>query len=171
VTRVLVTPAGWSRDGSPCRWRQFADSEDPLKAAVAAFVGARNPRLARLDRAAHSALLAAHVATYRAPVPDSLVVAVEEGCDGPDGAFWETARSGGGAGASPVLFTATLPSALAGEIAMTFGLRGPSLVFGRPAPSSAEVADLVFRGVCLEVRLRGWDGDEGETIATLHRLG
>ncbi len=168
MTRVVVTARGFAVNGAAPGWGPFDGAHDPLVAAARAFVGARNHRLARLDRRALSALVAAHLALDDGAVPDSLFVAVAEGSEAADRAFWETARRRGGLEASPVLFAATLPSAVAGELAITFGLRGPCVVLAEAFDGPPSASAGVCGGLRLEVSLRGWaDGADGEARATL----
>jgi hypothetical protein len=149
---------------------------ESLAAAAQQFLGARNPRLARLDRPTLAALIAAHVVLAPfpglelPPRPETLLVLAHEGSASADRAFWRTARDSGGAGASPQLFAATLPSAVAGELAMTFGLRGPCIVLAAPTATEARrnLAPIVAAGPCLVVEIRGWDADgRGEVAARL----
>jgi hypothetical protein len=177
VTReriVRVDRRGIDIDGVARGWNPFDRERDPLAAAARAFVGARNPRLPRLSRASTAALVAAHLALDGALAPHMLVVAVADGAADADRAYWKTARPREGREASPILFAATLPSAVAGELAMTFGLGGPCLVFaGRDArdvlDQDQEMLDAVAeRRSRLEVHLAGWEDDEdGEAVATL----
>jgi len=157
MTTARVTIDGFATGEASPSWGRFADAADPLAAAATAFVGAKSPRLPRLDRPTLAALVAAHLALEGAAAPASLVVAVEEGSAAADRAFWATARGKGGVEASPMLFAATLPSAVAGELAMTFALRGPCVVVAGPASGGAASA-LAVPEPCLRVRLRGWDG-------------
>jgi hypothetical protein len=170
VTSVWITQHGFAADGATASWGRFAGAADPLAASATALLGALNPRLARLDRATLSALVAASLLLERGAHPAALFVAVEDGSASADRAFWATARIRGGADASPTLFAATLPSAVAGELAMTFGLRGPCVV---TSGSGSFDAPRVFvpgigAGTRLHVRMRGWETrDGGETHATL----
>lgn len=170
VNEVLVTPRGLSLDGAEPHWTPFAESGDPLVECARAFVAARNPRLPRLDRATLSALVAVHLLLEDGADPGALFVAADDGCAAADRAYWTAARSRGGADASPLLFASTLPSAVAGEIAMTFALRGPCVVVAGAGATSVP-AIRTRRGddrPCLHVRVRGWGADgDGESLATL----
>jgi len=86
--------------------------------------------LDRLDARTRSAVLAAAAALEKAGNPKRvfLWVATEVGSREADIAFWKTARDDGGLLASPATFAATLPSALAGDVARILGLQGPALV-------------------------------------------
>lgn len=168
MTTARVTAEGFSVDGATPSWGRFAAADDPLEAAVRAFVGDRNPRLPRLDRRTLCALVAAHLVLERGAESAALVVAVEEGSAAADRAYWSTARERDGADASPSLFAATLPSAVAGELAMTFELRGPCVVFAGGGAFEAPLGRFAGGGPRLHVRLRGWDaGEFGEAVADL----
>jgi hypothetical protein len=175
VTSARVTTPGFALDGAAPSWGRFAGARDPLAAAAGGLVGARNPRLERLDRPTLSALVAAHLVQREGCVPDALLVAVDEGSAAADRVYWATARACGGAYASPMLFTATLPSAVAGELAMTFGLRGPCVVVTGPGAFVGGADAVMGRaalgvGPCLVVHLTGWDADgDGEASAFLER--
>ena len=170
MTSARVTVHGLAKGGGVPSWGRHAAASDPLAAWALELVGARNQRLPRLDRPALSALVAAQLVMEDGAAPGALVVAVEDGSAAADRAYWATARERGGAEASPTRFAATLPSAVAGELAMTFALRGPCIVvagagaFDAPLLRAAGAAS----GGCLHVRLRGWDtGTDGETLAAL----
>jgi hypothetical protein len=175
VTSARVTAQGFALGGAAPSWGRFGGGRDPLAAAAGGLVGARNPRLERLDRPTLSALVAAHLVQREGGAPDALLVAVDEGSAAADRAYWATARAHGGAHASPMLFTATLPSAVAGELAMTFGLRGPCVVLTGPGAFVGGVDAVAGRaalggGPCLIVHLTGWDADgAGEASAFLER--
>jgi len=107
------------------------------EAALAAACSAEMPwlaaRLPRLDAGTRLALLAvSRAASSGVPIRDAasvlLWLAVEEGSADADRAYWATAAPSGGAYASPALFAATLPSAVAAEVASGFGLLGPCVV-------------------------------------------
>jgi len=168
VTSARVTGDGFSVNGAAPSWGRFAAAEDPLVAAVRSFVGDRNPRLPRLDRQTLCALVAAHLVLDGGAASAELVVAVEEGSAAADRAYWATARERDGADASPTLFAATLPSAVAGELAMTFELRGPCVVFAGGGAFEAPRGRFAGGGPRLHVRLRGWGaGEVGEAVADL----
>ncbi len=174
MTTARVTPLGFSVGGAQAGWGAYAGERDPLAACAAALVGARNLRLPRLDRSMLAALVVADLVLAGSEPPAVLVVEVEDGSAARDRAYWATARGRGGADASPTLFAATLPSAVAGEIAMTFGLRGPCVVLAGtadpdvPPGAGAARADPGRGRRCLRVRLLGWDSaDGGEASATL----
>lgn len=174
MTRVVVTSNGFSVDGAAAGWGPFAHEPDPLAAAARALVGKRCPRMPRLDRPTLAALVAAHRATEGGPRAVTMLVAVEEGSSMADRAYWLTARDRGGLDASPLAFAATLPSAVAGELAMTFGLDGPSLVLAGAGAfeTSVQAVPMAEGGPCLFVRLRGWDGaGDGEAAAALVPFG
>ena len=134
-------------------WRPFVVGDGvrsaPTVAAVcASLLGAHADRTQRLDVRARAALVAARVAldgiasARRTPAtlrPAFLWVAAEDGCGAADRAFWATAEDAGGVHASPQRFVATLPSSVAGEIALILGLRGPSIVTTGSAPPSGGV--------------------------------
>jgi hypothetical protein len=172
VTSVHVTARGIAVDGAAPSWGRFADERDPLVASARAFVGARNERLPRLGRSTLSALVAVHLVLEGGGAPAALIVSVDDGSAAADRAFWATAGDRGGAGASPTLFAATLPSAVAGELAATFAFRGPCIVVaGAGASDGPRVrAGGGDDGRCLHVRLSDWDaGPDGEAFAVLER--
>jgi hypothetical protein len=184
-----VTPDGWlaPRAPGPAGWGSHSGARDPLVAAVVGRLGARNPRLARLERRGLAALLATDLVLAAAPPgldPGELEVTVVLG-DGEPGAdvdFWRTACAHGGAHASPMLFASTLPSAVGGELAMTFGLTGPVLVVVADGDAAglggagglgglgglARGAGGAGTGPALDVCLLGWSGGAtGSAVAWL----
>jgi 3-oxoacyl-(acyl-carrier-protein) synthase len=86
--------------------------------------------LDRLDKRTREAVLAAAAALEKAGNPKRvfLWVATEVGSREADIAFWKSAKDEGGLLASPATFAATLPSALAGDVARILGLSGPAMV-------------------------------------------
>jgi hypothetical protein len=176
VTSARVTTLGFAIEGAAPFWGRFAAARDPLAAAAAEFVGARNPRLPRLDRTTLAALVAAHLAQSEGGVPAALLLVAEDGSAAADRAYWATARERGGVEASPTLFAATLPSAVAGELAMTFALRGPCLVVaGRGALDGDDGGfagrEALGRGPCLCVRLGGREGEASARLGRPARSG
>lgn len=181
MRRAEVSARGISVDGSAPTWGAFAQCRDPLAAAAEEVAASRNPRLSRLDRPTLAALVATHfVLGPRDAQPVAVVLDAQDGSPVADRAYWETARGRGGAGASPSLFVATLPSAVAGEIALTFGLRCAFVVFAGAGSAEALIAAAAGIGAAagggprLEVRLSGWRGAaDGVAVVTSleHRIG
>lgn len=101
---------------------------------------AGTPRLDGISRAAavaaHVALTAAVSALGKRPPDDRILLwaTMPDGSAAADRSYWETAADAGGALASPQRFVATLPSSVAGDVALTLGLHGPCVVIPGIAP-------------------------------------
>lgn len=135
----------------------LADGRDARSSTVSHVVSelsARLPdaaaeRLRRADAPTRCAVAAVHAALAAAcdgaRVPGERVVlwvSLVGGCEAADRAFWATACDSGGAFASPQAFAATLPSALAGDVALILALRGPVVV--ATSRTEAGVPDAAF---------------------------
>ena len=118
--------------------------------ACASLLPACGERISRLEPVSRVAALAAHVAIDGAARAlgrrsEDLVVflwvTMTRGCESADRKFWATACDDG-ALASPQRFVKTLPSAVAGDVALALGLRGPSIVTagGRAPPAGVPAA-------------------------------
>jgi len=89
-----------------------------------------------------------------------IIVSTEYGCLHTDREYFETVTSQNGIGASPALFSYTLPSTFLGEAAIQFGLTGPTFAINSPGPLgracleltleciAAGEADKMLCGVC-----------------------
>ncbi len=166
-------------------WRERARGEaavgdpSPLPPAMEAAA-------ARMGPADRAALAAAHAA-LASPAAEGLPrdrlllwVAAEDGSAAADREFWRGAAAEGGRYASPALFAATLPSFLAGDLAIALGLTGPVLVQAgrgaRDAYPPTGVADALraagaVDGVLAVLPAREGDGVAGVAVALLLRPG
>jgi 3-oxoacyl-(acyl-carrier-protein) synthase len=140
VVRVRTGRGGWHALRAPGAGRRAACAT----AADVARVSGLGDRLVRLDATSRAAVIAAHVALSAAtaalrvaPPADRvfLWVTMPDGSAAADRDYWVTACDSGGAHASPQRFVATLPSAVAGDLTIALGLRGPAIVTaGAEAP-------------------------------------
>ncbi len=174
VAAVLATPTGVRvrlRSGASRRGERTTIG--PADAGFASRVSRTGVRGRLGAVVAEAALRAAALGS-----PDGtvfLVVAMERGSERDDRAYWRTVTAHGDALASPAGFTATLPSAIAGEIAAAHRLTGPCLVFSGDVADalsmSADIAASPSAGVrhVLLVAIRGDDDAEVRARAILIR--
>lgn len=139
-----VTAGGMGRagDGAP-----FAMTEGALPALAPDAAHPASRRMddfSRLGMAAIALALAdAGLQTPTARRPIGIVAATEYGCLNTDIDYFDTVISGQGRSASPGLFSYTLPSVFLGEVAIRFGLTGPTFVINPPdwrRPACVETA-------------------------------
>jgi 3-oxoacyl-[acyl-carrier-protein] synthase II len=84
-----------------------------------------------------------------------IIVSTEYGCLHTDMDYFETVKSQNGIGASPALFSYTLPSTFLGEAAIRFGLTGTTFVINAPGP---------FGRACLELALESIAAGEADKM-------
>jgi hypothetical protein len=134
-----------------------------------------------------AALAARTMAAVLAELPEKgrektgLMVGTTLGCLEADREFDRSRREAEGRYASPAAFTRTLPSTIAAEMAIRFGLRGPSLVVSAGAVSTAVAIRRALRWMehfkleyCIAAGMdwREADGsDEGVCLAVVVLLG
>ena len=114
--------------GRPVRWRMVSDV--PCE------------RFGRLDRLSRHALMAAEMLGLPVPAPGprtdyAICVGTQHGCISVDADFYRSISQPGGA--SPLLFTYTLPSSAMAEIAIRHSITGPNICL-LAGPGSAAAA-------------------------------
>ncbi len=128
-----VTAGGMGRagDGAPFA---MTDGSLPVLVPDAAHPASRRmDDFSRLGMAAIALALAdAGLQTPTARRPIGIVAATEYGCLATDLDYFDTVLAGDGNSASPGLFSYTLPSVFLGEVAIRFGLTGPTFVISSP---------------------------------------
>jgi len=90
--------------------------------------------------------------------------------------YYETALAQDGAGASPNLFSYTLPGVMQGECAVHFGLTGPTICVGEEGGRGVAALGTALRIMAdgaASVMMAGWldDPPEGETLPPDTRTG
>ncbi|MCE9634216.1 MAG: hypothetical protein K8T90_00795 [Planctomycetes bacterium] len=129
--RVRVGRRGWVVAGR---------ADAALASMTDALPTTERERFTRCAPSARIAILAARTALMLVGA-DAAVAAgrvllrvhAVHGSEDADRAFWRTADPVGGGLASPQRFAATLPSAVAGDVALVLGLRGPAFVTTGPS--------------------------------------
>lgn len=76
-----------------------------------------------------------------------IIVATEFGCLNTDIDYFDTVMLQDGIGASPALFSYTLPNVFLGEAAIRFGLTGPTFVINDNEPSGLAVIDSAIESI------------------------
>jgi 3-oxoacyl-[acyl-carrier-protein] synthase II len=78
-----------------------------------------------------------------------IIVSTEYGCLHTDLDYFETVRSQNGIGASPALFSYTLPSTFLGEAAIRFGLTGTTFVINAPGSLGTACLQLALESIAV----------------------
>ena len=132
---IHITGIGWvTAGGMGCAREQkaFAMTDGPLPVVA---VDAAHPASRRMDAFSKLGMAAIAFALKDAGLAAEtdrrkigIIAATEYGCLGTDLDYFDTVLATGGQGASPGLFSYTLPSVFLGEAAIRFGLTGPTFI-------------------------------------------
>lgn len=116
-------------------WRRTCTADAALASLVASLTPNDRERLARCTPVARAAVVAARTVLALGGADAAIAadrvllhVHVIDGSAEADRDYWRTADPANGGLASPQRFAATLPSAVAGDVALVLGLRGPAFV-------------------------------------------
>ncbi|MDF1592779.1 MAG: beta-ketoacyl synthase N-terminal-like domain-containing protein [Desulfobacterales bacterium] len=168
---VQITGIGWvTASGMGCAKERdsFAMQNGRLPdIKVESVFSAPYPYFRRMDAYSRLGLVAVALALKDANLDRwtekrniGIIVSTEYGCLHTDMDYFKTVTSQNGIGASPALFSYTLPSTFLGEAAIRFGLTGATFVINAPGPlgraclglalesMAAGEADKMLCGVC-----------------------
>lgn len=136
-----VTAAGMGNAGQGNDFRMFAGELHAPEILPESIFKKPFPYFRRMDAYSKLGLVAVALALKDASLDEwtekrdiGIIVSSQNGCLHTDMEYFKTVLAQNGIGASPALFSYTLPSVFLGEAAICFGLTGPTLVVSSTAP-------------------------------------
>jgi len=163
---VQITGIGWvTADGTGCAktHEEFAMQNGILPEIKPESVFSEPyPYFRRMDLYSRLGVIAIALALKDAGLDQwtekrhiGIIVSTEYGCLHTDRDYFETVKSQNGIGASPALFSYTLPSTFLGEAAIRFGLTGETFAINAAGP---------FGRTCLELAMESITAGEADKM-------